>query len=234
METHIALTSLLAPSPHKVEVDSDSGRAMRHAIHEHYQTHDDENRDLGIEMDHRHKSCVYVIPKNHGAEEPPWTPRHYIPSTWPGHRAPQVFLRDGSSIFDHYGKYFTVIEFVDSDAMEDRGIDLLLLAAQERHVPMKHVSLIDEDHARRIWEQSLVIVRPDGHVAWRGCEFGSGKTAREVVEVVAGFRDSLRMANQTVDGDRISEPRPEIFAATTDMVSQTEDYQLDKMGIMQS
>jgi hypothetical protein len=40
-------------------------------------------------------------------------------------------------------------------------------AARRRAVPLATVSL-DEPEACAIYERKLVLVRPDGHVAWRG------------------------------------------------------------------
>ncbi|KAH8812864.1 FAD-binding domain-containing protein [Xylogone sp. PMI_703] len=212
MEAHMALTSLLSPSAHIVEEDSDAGRAMRKAIHEHYQLHDGENKDVGIEMDHRHQSCIYP-PLKDGAQPPSWNPRKCTPNTWPGSRAPHVFLSNGTPIFDLYGKYFTLIKF-GVEGTSENGVDHLLLAAEELHVPVKVVTLIGEDNARKIWEYPLVLVRPDGHVAWRGNAIDSREHAQEVVEVMAG----LRMSSPT----------------TLVMESQVQGYNLEKMGIMQT
>ena len=40
-------------------------------------------------------------------------------------------------------------------------------AAAERSVPLEVVDVRD-DHARRLYERPLVLIRPDQHVAWRG------------------------------------------------------------------
>ena len=45
----------------------------------------------------------------------------------------------------------------------------LIEAAKAQGVPMRAVTLADPDVAT-IYETSLVLVRPDGHVAWRGNE----------------------------------------------------------------
>ncbi|NQU73023.1 MAG: hypothetical protein HQ514_20915 [Rhodospirillales bacterium] len=43
----------------------------------------------------------------------------------------------------------------------------LIAAASERGVPLEIVNLDHADTAA-IYEKPLVLVRPDGHVAWRG------------------------------------------------------------------
>jgi hypothetical protein len=46
-------------------------------------------------------------------------------------------------------------------------VTALIEAAERRGVPMQIVDLSDPKIAA-IYEQRLVLVRPDGHVAWRG------------------------------------------------------------------
>ena len=45
-------------------------------------------------------------------QPPPLDHGMYVPSTWPGARAPHVWLRDGRSTLDLFGKGFTLIESV--------------------------------------------------------------------------------------------------------------------------
>ena len=85
----------------------------------------------------------------------------YEPSTWPGVRLPSLFLDDGSAILDRLGKGFTLLRFADVDA------DNLVEAAATRGVPLEVVDIRDAK-AVRIYQRSLVLVRPDQHVAWRG------------------------------------------------------------------
>jgi hypothetical protein len=42
-----------------------------------------------------------------------------------------------------------------------------MTAARARNVPMTFTA-IDNDAAAQLYERKLVLVRPDGHVAWRG------------------------------------------------------------------
>jgi hypothetical protein len=42
----------------------------------------------------------------------------------------------------------------------------LIEAAVQRGVPLRFVAL-DEPEVHRLYERRLVLVRPDGHVAWR-------------------------------------------------------------------
>jgi hypothetical protein len=45
--------------------------------------------------------------------------------------------------------------------------DEIAKAAEKRGVPLRKVTL-EEPEAAKFYERKLVLVRPDGHVAWRG------------------------------------------------------------------
>ena len=117
-----------------------------------------ENEALGIEIGYRYRDSPIVC---HEASEPRWDAREYIPSTWPGVRAPHVFLEDGSAIFDQFGPGFTLLRFraVDTAPLEE--------AARARAVPLRTVDVRDS-RAASLYEHNLVLIRPDQHVAWRG------------------------------------------------------------------
>ena len=89
--------------------------------------------------------------------------RDYRQSSHPGGRAPHAWLADGRSTLDLCGRGFTLLRL-------GRGApDAAPLAsvAAQRSVPLDIVAL-DEPHIVALYERKLVLVRPDGHVAWRG------------------------------------------------------------------
>lgn len=117
-----------------------------------------ENEAYGIELGSRYRNSPIVCGERN---EPAWRIEEYIPSTWPGVRAPHVFLSTGAAIFDLFGPDFTLLVFSDIDVTE------FVAAASARGLPLTVVGIRDP-HVRRIYEQELVLVRPDQHVAWRG------------------------------------------------------------------
>ena len=117
-----------------------------------------ENEALGIELGYRYRGSPIVCAES---DEPEWRLLDYVPSTWPGVRAPHVFLNDGTAIFDLFGPWFTLLTFGDADPAP------LVAAAAQRGVPLAVVD-IDDAHARSIYERDFVLIRPDQHVAWRG------------------------------------------------------------------
>jgi hypothetical protein len=85
-----------------------------------------------------------------------------VPSARPGSRAPHVWVRDGRSILDLFGRGFTLLQF-GGEASEDSAFG----EAAARAVPLA-IAAVDEPEAARSYGCRLVLVRPDGHVAWRG------------------------------------------------------------------
>ena len=117
-----------------------------------------ENEANGIEWGYCYQSPT-VATEPGSAPAQTWDA--YRPTTRPGFRPPSVFLDDGRAIFDLFGPGFTLLRFSDLD------VSALTDAAQSRHVPLEVVDIRDE-HARRLYERDLVLIRPDQHVAWRG------------------------------------------------------------------
>src|SRR5438094_504599 len=79
-----------------------------------------------------------------------------------GRRAPHVALPDGRSILEEFSRGLTL---VDHGAT---GAERLLETAAARGVPMRHLELDSSAPSASVYERRLVLVRPDGHVAWRG------------------------------------------------------------------
>ncbi|HEY2136655.1 MAG TPA: FAD-dependent monooxygenase [Xanthobacteraceae bacterium] len=80
----------------------------------------------------------------------------------PGARAPHAWLADGRSILDLFGDGFTLLGFAGALARATP----LIAAAQARGMPLRPVAIDDPDVAA-LYGRNLVLVRPDGHVAWR-------------------------------------------------------------------
>lgn len=87
----------------------------------------------------------------------------YVPTSRPGSRAPHAWVTEGRSTLDLFGEKFVLLAF--SDAREEA--EGLNAAAAERAVPFEMVA-IDNPAIAALYERRLVLVRPDGHVAWRG------------------------------------------------------------------
>lgn len=87
----------------------------------------------------------------------------YTPTARPGSRAPHFWVKPGVSVLDTFGEGFTLLRFAPVDC------SLLVEAARSRGIPFK-VFDASSDEGASLYEAALCLVRPDGHVAWRGNE----------------------------------------------------------------
>lgn len=110
----------------------------------------------GVHLGYRYADSPIVAPD--GTPEPPDDPNQVVPSAWPGSRAPHVDLPDGRALADLFGQDFALLRF---------GADAPALRAALRGVPLADVPL-DHPEAAALYAAPLVLIRPDGHVAWRG------------------------------------------------------------------
>ncbi len=117
-----------------------------------------EFRTIGLQIGYRYDDSPICVPD--GSPPPADDPATYVPSARPGARAPHVWLRDGRSILDLFGRGFVLLRFGDADGAP------LSAAAEQRGVPLTIVD-VEEPEAAELYERRLVLVRPDGHVAWR-------------------------------------------------------------------
>lgn len=99
-----------------------------------------------------------------GEQAPPFTMGEYTPSTVPGCRLPHFWQRDGRSVYDALGSGFTLLRFD-----KDSDTSALEAAARRRKVPL---DVLDADPGKgfdaAVYPRSLVLVRPDQYIAWRG------------------------------------------------------------------
>lgn len=178
---HNDLKELLraVPDPHLIDQDTEEGRALRARVHQHYQTNDGENKDLGIEMGYRYRSPIVLI-RDEDGPEPEWTARSYIPTSWPGGRPPHIFLSDGSALFDRLGSHWALVV----TTQEEVGQGFITTAAANLSIPLMVVNIAHEERAARLYERNLVLIRPDNHVSWRSDKMDSLEAAESLLRTV--------------------------------------------------
>ena len=141
-----------------IEDESEAGDALRRRIGESLTKNVGRMfRTAGLQLGYRYAASPICV--SDGAP-PPDNPETFTPSAHPGCRAPHVWLRDGSSILDLFGRGFVLLKFGDAQTATFEK------AAATRGVPLA-VATLDEPEAAALYERCLVLVRPDGHVAWR-------------------------------------------------------------------
>ncbi|HLK81853.1 MAG TPA: FAD-dependent oxidoreductase [Xanthobacteraceae bacterium] len=116
---------------------------------------------LGIQLGYRYENSPICVPD--GSRAPPDDVATYVQTARPGHRAPHFWLAPERSTLDLFGRGFVLMRFGTAPA----DAAPLVKAAAERRIPLK-VHDIRNEEAAALYERRLVLVRPDGHVAWRG------------------------------------------------------------------
>jgi 2-polyprenyl-6-methoxyphenol hydroxylase-like FAD-dependent oxidoreductase len=153
------------------------GEQARHAAAQVIQdSKDREFHSLGLVLGYQYDASPIIVD-----DGTPLSPsgQHYEPTSRPGARLPHLWLSDGTSLYDRLEKGFTLLRLRDeADAAP------FLEAANVRRVPLKVVDLrgqaFDESYST-----SLLLVRPDQHIAWRGMAVDRRK-AEAVIEQVCG------------------------------------------------
>ncbi len=147
----------------------------------------------GVEMGQRYTSSA-IVPD--GSPEPAYErdpELYYHPTTWPGARLPHCWLgRDGHKVstLDLAGKgRFALLTGVSGEAWADAALSVSEAFGIEiaGHVigPGRTYTDLYEDWARlrEVGEDGCVLVRPDGHVAWRSASL-TDQPAEELTAVL--------------------------------------------------
>jgi 2-polyprenyl-6-methoxyphenol hydroxylase-like FAD-dependent oxidoreductase len=180
------LRRMLSVPPHPDLLDaSPQGAATREKVgREFSETMRREWHTLGIHLGYRYEGSPICCPD--GSAAPDDNPRVYLPTARPGHRAPHAWLADGRSTLDLFGRGFTLLGFGAAAAQARPLLD----AAKQRKLPLSFAAIADP-HAAELYQRRFVLVRPDGHVAWRGDHIP--EDALCVIDVVRGAADPCRM-----------------------------------------
>lgn len=154
---------MIRPGP-VLDEDSPAGEAARKQVaFDLHALRLREFRTAGVQLGYRYRNSPICVPDGKSLEPPDdhWL---YAPSTWPGSRAPHAWLGEGRSTLDLFGPAFVLVRF-------NKALDVAALerSAQQRGIPFRTED-ITSARIRELYENDLVLVRPDGHVAWRGNE----------------------------------------------------------------
>jgi hypothetical protein len=217
MAVHHAYYAMIAEAGAEIATaQTDEGKRLRKKIAKHLAEHDGENKDHGIEMGYRYNGSPVIV-QDQESVEPEWNPAYYIPSTWPGARAPQLLLADNeTSIFDLFGPDFTLIDF-SSDGDFSRHFER---QAAILHIPLKVVNLPREKHARQIWDREAFLIRPDDHVAWRASIDGKIPDVESVLLTAVGQKSAFSQDDTAAGRVATAWVKERGFTATVGNVDQ--------------
>jgi len=131
----------------------------------------------GIQLGYRYDDSPICVPD--GSPPTPDDTGTYIQTARPGARAPHAWLAPGRSTLDLFGRGFVLLR-LGGDAPDAQP---LVDAASRRGVPLR-VAEVTDARIASLYERRLVLVRPDGHSAWRADELPADPLA--VIDRVRG------------------------------------------------
>jgi 2-polyprenyl-6-methoxyphenol hydroxylase-like FAD-dependent oxidoreductase len=159
------IDSMMKMTPALIEEDSPEGDALRATFAKRLRWLSKQFNTAGLHLGYRYAESPIVVAD--GTSEPPDDPRIAVQSTWPGCRAPHIWIEPGKSTLDLYdGRGYALVQ-------TGTGVDDVASAAAfeeeaaRQSIPLRSVQLRDPRIAA-LYEKPLVLVRPDGHVCWRG------------------------------------------------------------------
>ena len=147
---------LLEPGPNGAARRARVGRDLATAMLREWRT-------LGIHLGYCYEGSPICIAD--GTPPSSLDPAVYEPTARPGSRAPHVDLERGRSTLDLFGRGFVLLALGPSPPEPEP----LCRAARMRDMPLETV-VLDRPDIARLYGKKLVLVRPDGHVAWRDDE----------------------------------------------------------------
>lgn len=161
---------VLDPGPAGEKARSNIGKRMVKELYGEWNS-------LGLDLGYRYEGSPVIVPD--GTPEPPDEYSEYTQTARPGHRAPHAWLTDGCSTLDLFGQGFVLLRFERPSDGEDR----LEHEAKESGIPLRVIDIRQPEIAD-LYERRLVLVRPDGQVAWRGDELPAD--VRALLSIVTG------------------------------------------------
>ncbi len=142
-----------------IEDASEAGEALRRSIAEGLTKNVGRMfRTAGLQLGYRYEASPICIADN---APPADNPEIFTPSAHAGCRAPHVWLAAGRSMLDLFGRGFVLLKFGEAETTAFEEV------AAACGMPLT-VAACNNPEAAALYARRLVLVRPDGHVAWRG------------------------------------------------------------------
>lgn len=172
------IDAMMKVTPEGLEDETPQAEELRRGFGRRLRQTSKQFNTAGLHLGYRYGDSFTVVPD--GSAEPPDDPRIVSQSTWPGCRAPHVWLEPGRSTLDLFdGKGFVLVALPGAPASQEFAD-----AARRRGIPFQRADV--NERARALYEKALVLVRPDGSVCWRGDRLPADVDV--VWDVVTGFR----------------------------------------------
>ena len=130
----------------------------------------------GVPLGYRYNKSPIILSDD--SFEIPFEVMNYTPTARPGHRAPHAWLSDGRSTLDLFGQGFTLLNF-----SQNIDFNFIQESARTRKIPLR-IETLDNTKIHELYERKFILVRPDGHVAWRGDEIS--QDFGKILDVIRG------------------------------------------------
>lgn len=161
----------------ELEEESLRGESERQLAAEHFNEHARLEFNIpGVTFGGRYDASPIIA--DDGTVAPLDAPNSYTPTACPGGRPPHAWMEDGRSLFDLFGRDWTLLVLgagaPSTAAFEEASKQLRLKL---------HVVRIERKDLRELYEAPLALIRPDQMVAWRGA---TADDAFAVLEQVTG------------------------------------------------
>ncbi|MEV7731751.1 FAD-dependent monooxygenase [Streptomyces sp. NPDC088921] len=140
-------------------------------------------------LGHHYADSPTVVPD--GTALPEGDLDQYVPTARPGHRAPHVWVAPGRSTLDEFGPGFTVVVADGEAALAQPLVDAATAVGVPIHVFAPGDEAVRAD-LQAAYERTLTLVRPDGHVSWRG-----ERLPEDITDLVDVVRGATRIGPQT-------------------------------------
>jgi 2-polyprenyl-6-methoxyphenol hydroxylase-like FAD-dependent oxidoreductase len=179
MNHALSLSRQRSEVPDNIDADDEAGAQARSALGKQaYELNVQQYCCGGLNFGYYYdKSPIIAYDE---ATPPAYGMADFTPSTVPGCRVPHIWLNDGRSLYDALGPDYTLLRF-------DTAVDVsdLMSEAARARVPIKLLDVTRGEGAG-VYDRSLVLARPDQHVAWRGNR--APENPQGLVELISGRR----------------------------------------------
>lgn len=151
-------SALVTPQLHEV---SAAGGELRKQVGASFTVNQGRMHGMrGAEFGYSYANSPIVSPE--AGNMPEWDINVYTPSARPGVRVPHMWLNDGRALQDVLGNDYTLL-----DLGGDCDTAGLQAAFRAIGAPLQ-VLRLDEPHLRAVFGRSVLLLRPDLHIAWSG------------------------------------------------------------------
>jgi len=141
--------------------DTPEGMALRAEIGQTAERHHRRVHEMiGVELGYSYAGSDLIALEPDNITD--WDTTKYSPHTRPGVRVPHVWLKDGRAMQDVLGDNYTLLDLTGAC---DTAV--LEMAFDRVGVPLEVIRL-DDAHIRGVYGCSLLLLRPDLHIFWRG------------------------------------------------------------------